>query len=337
MGSSTTAAPIFIVGSPRSGTTLIRQLLDRHPSIAICDETHFLPLVYARRKAFGDLAVESNRRRLISEYLVNRHFKRASLNAPELAERLSREAISYQAMFTSILTYYADLQGKRRIGEKSPQHALHLETLREWFRDSLIIHMVRDPRACVASMLHKPWSRGSALGNALRWMKLSQAARKFRGQPGYLEVRYEALVTDPDGELRKVCAFVNEEYSPLMLAAEGSFSTDGRTRDRARRSVSSERLGVWRQELSEAQVAQIEWALGPNLESFGYAREASPASALTVLRGLGGAAFGFARYLMPRLPAACYRFAAPAKLAKYDHWTGPRIWSEDSKQTRKEA
>ena len=69
-------------------------------------------------------------------------------------------------MFATILNYHADLKGKRRVGEKSPQHALHLETLREWFPDSLIIHMMRDPRASVASMLHMPWSRGSVVANA---------------------------------------------------------------------------------------------------------------------------------------------------------------------------
>lgn len=89
-----TSAPIFIVGCPRSGTTLLRRMLDGHPRLAICGATYFNLLVYSRRKAFGDLGDLSNRRRLISEYLARPPMKAAGLDTAALAERLSQEATS---------------------------------------------------------------------------------------------------------------------------------------------------------------------------------------------------------------------------------------------------
>lgn len=331
------AAPIFIVGSPRSGTTLLRQILDRHPALAICGETHFQALVYVRRKAFGDLSDPGNRRRLIDEYLATRHAKLIGLDTPELAERLSREATSYRAMFTSILTYYADSQGKPRYGEKTPRHALFLGTLCEWFPNAVILHMVRDPRAAVASLQREPWAPGSVVLNARRWLKLNQAARKSREHPGYLEVRYEDLVTEPAGELRKICSFLGEEYAPSMLVPREDPTIVGESMRRSRTGITSSRLELWRKELTVAQVAQIEWAAGPGLESFGYKRSASQASALVVLRGVSCAALEAARFVGARLPSFWYSFGTPAKIAKYEEWTGPRTWRKDPKTASREG
>jgi hypothetical protein len=321
------AAPIFIVGCPRSGTTLMRRILNRHPCIAIGKETHFRRLVYLRRKAFGELSDLSNRRRLIAEYLASRHMKKSQLDTPEFAEKLLREATSYKAMFTSMLSHYAELQGKPRYGEKTPHHALFLDTLCDWFPEAVIVHMVRDPRASVASMQQRQW-RGSVVANARTWLKLNQTARRFRDRPGYLEVRYEALVTDPVAEVRRICSLIGEEYSPSMLVPEAHPTDGSHNTIRSQMAVSPIRVDAWRKELSMGQVAQIEWVLGAGLECFGYAREASPASALTVLRGLSYEAFDLARTVIGRLPAVWYRFGAQTKIAKFESWASPRIERE---------
>jgi len=325
-----TAPPIFIVGSPRSGTTLMRRILDRHPALAICAETHFLPLVYLRRKAFGDLGDARNRQRLIAKYLASRPIKKSGLNTAELAERLSREATSYQAMFTSMLTYYADSQRKQRYGEKTPRHALFLDTLCEWFPNAVILHMLRDPRAAVASLQRVPWASSSVILNARRWLKLNQAARRFHEHPGYLEVRYEALVTDPVSELLKICAFVGEEYSPSMLVPEENSTAGIDSQRRSRDEVTPARLEIWRNELTAAEVAQIEWVLGPELESFGYERSVSPASALTVLRGVGYAAIDLAGHVTVRLPSVWGRLATQNDMAE-------SVYRWGAKGSRKEA
>src|SRR5216683_1842142 len=161
--------PIFIVGAPRSGTTLLRNMLNRHPAIAICHETAFQHFVYRRSRAFGSLSDMRNRRLLVKEYLSTWRVQASQMDLQVLGETLLREGTSYAAFFSSLLRFYAQTHGKRRCGEKTPQHALFTKTLCEWYPDARIIHLVRDPRDVVASLLRMPWASSSVLTNAYQW------------------------------------------------------------------------------------------------------------------------------------------------------------------------
>ena len=317
--------PVFIVGCPRSGTTLLREILNRHPSLGICDETRFHELVYLRRGAFGDLADEQNRRRLIAEYLSCRPMQQAEYASPRFAGTLLRESTGYRELFSGILRYYADQHGKARCGEKTPQHALFLDTLLEWFPEARLLHLVRDPRACVASMQRAPWAmRRSVVTNARRWVRLNQAAYRFRAHAGYLRVRYEALASDPAAEVRRICGFLQEDYAPALLTG------DQRPSKRARGAINARAIDAWREQLTAMEVAQIEWAAGSALETFGYVRGTPRASAAKIIRGIAFAAFDSGRILMPRLPALWYRLAAPTRLASFEYWAGPKSWRKSA-------
>lgn len=317
---------MFIVGAPRSGTTLLRQVLSRHPRMAISGETHFLTLVYQerRRRAFGDLRQPENRRRLIQAYLATRRGQRQiGRGSAQLEERASREGDSWPSMFAAILKEHAESQGKARWGEKTPQHARFTETLLEWFPDAAILHVLRDPRDVVASLLRRPFASASVVVNARSWLRLNQAARRSSGRPGYRMVRYEELVAQPEEKLREICRFLGEEYAPAMLLPEQEQIERSSGMDRFRTALTAERLGAWRQELSLAEAAQIEWVLGEQMEAFGYAREMPPASAMIRLRGASFAAFNNARMAFQRLPAMLYYFTTPTDLANYERWRHP--------------
>jgi len=131
--------PIFVVGSRLSGTTLLRNMLNRHPAIGMCRETDFYHYVYKRRYRFGDLKHLRNRRRLVKQYLGTQRLQRMQLDLEALQERLLREGTSYPAFFGSLLCFYADKQEKKRCGEKTPEHALFTETLCNWYPDASII------------------------------------------------------------------------------------------------------------------------------------------------------------------------------------------------------
>ena len=315
-------APIFVVGAPRSGTTLLRNILSRHPRIAVCGETRFNHYVYKRRLAFGHLGDPRNRRRLVEEYLALDRLHRLIVDHGVLAERLMREATSYQALFTCLVRYYAESQGKERWGEKTPQHALFSETLCEWYPGGTVIHLVRDPRDVVASLQRMSWAWDSVVQNARTWLQCNLAARRCRHRPQYFPVRYETLVTEPEQEVTRICARLGEEYVPAMLdaRAQDMFPPPVAYSRRAQQPVTTERLGKWREELRAEEVSLIEWVVGRHMETFGFQRVAAPPSTAAIARGLAFAVFDTVCTRVTQLPGIWYHVVRPTKLAKEEFW-----------------
>jgi hypothetical protein len=311
--------PIFIVGAPRSGTTLLRNMLNRHPAIAICRETDFDLYVYRRRRSFGNLGDLRNRQRLVKEYLSTRGVQRMRMALQTLETRLLEEGVSYEAFFLSLLRCYAQAQGKRRCGEKTPRHALITEALCDWYPGANIIHLVRDPRDVVASFLRLPWSDHNVLGNAHLWLRFNLAARSSRHRPKYLLVHYEQLVTQPEQELRRICSSIGEDYSPIMLVPNHDPTADRPWLRRAEERVDTGRLGKWRDQLTGDQVALIEWLVRPHMESFGYEPAGYSPSTLTIARGLVSAAYDAVRRRAGEFPGVWYSLTGSTHLAKEEN------------------
>lgn len=271
--------PIFIVGAPRSGTSLLRNMLNRQSAIHICDETHFFYKVWIRRRAFGDVAVVENRRRVVSQFIKTRAIKALDLDCNALAHALVRDGESYPALFAALLRETARQRGKSRFGEKTPRHALFSTTLCDWFPHCTLIHIVRDPRDVAASLTRVPFGSKDALANARTWLTHVRGASHARARPNYLQVKYEALVQDPEAEMRRVLSSAGEEFAPALLEAAQS---EGREVawwfQRAAAPLERNRVGAWRGQLDSREQAIVEWAAGPDMEDLGYAREAQPPS-----------------------------------------------------------
>ena len=321
--------PVFIVGSPRSGTSLLRNILNRHPALAICGETHFYHYIYTRQRAFGDLGDLRNRRRLVEEYLALRRIQRLGMDHAGLSEWLLREATSYQALFTSLLEYYAHSQGKTRYGEKTPQHALFTEVLCGWFPGAAILHLIRDPRDVAASLREKPWAANHVVANARVWLHNNRAAMRSRHQPGYLLVHYESLVNHPERELARICGHLGEEYCAGALEPPVR-STTGRSRP-SRGPVTTERMGRWRDVLTVREVSLVERIAGDEMTGYGYDRTAQLPSAASILLGLASEALDGFRRRLRQIPGIVFYLMRPTKLAREEFWIHHRGWREDEK------
>jgi hypothetical protein len=182
-----------------------------------------------------------------------------ALDFTKLPERLLREGASYRAMFACILSCYAESHGKPRCVEKPLSTLFSPKRSLEWFRDALVLHIVRDPRDVVSSLSHRPSAASSVVANAKAWLNLNLAAHRSSHQPGYLEIRYETLIAQPETELKRICQFIGEEYSPSMLLPKQQQVEDGAGMDRFLTPLTASRVGVWRQELTAREAAQIEW------------------------------------------------------------------------------
>ena len=282
-GVSTLAQPpLFLVGCSRSGTTLLRLVLDSSPDIAIPYESHFIPPVWKKRARYEtdaglDLVA------LCQDVLTSRWFKGWQIPAKLVTEHLATlQAPTLTRALEAIFLTYAAYHGKVRWGDKTPGYVRHIPMLAEIFPEARFIHIIRDGRDVALSMM----DAGARWGGPRTIPAIAAywATRVREGRTGgralapmrYMEVHYESLVQEPELTLRGICAFADLHYEGEML----EFS------DRAFHAIPSDRMSFhanlvkpitqglrdWRSQMSPRQVALFEAVAGPDLEAMGYLR-----------------------------------------------------------------
>lgn len=308
--------PIFIVGAPRSGTSLLRVLLNRHPAIGLCDETYFFYYVYNRQKAFGDLRKMENRRLIVERYLETERVRRLGLDLDSLSEHLLKEAADYKKLFITFLKFYAASKGKQRYGEKTPAHAFEAETLSRIFPGCRLIHIVRDPRDVVASLKRMPWGSPSVAANARLWTESVKAAERCKDNDNFLRVIYRSLASEPETELRRICEFISEPFDEKMLEAEDTGKKDLEWWfQRARTAIDTSRIEKWREQLSAEEVAVVEWIAGETMRGIGYETAAETPTAFQKAAALADEGLTKLRAKITGLPRLWYHWARPKRLA----------------------
>jgi hypothetical protein len=285
-----TPAP-FIVGAGRSGTTLLRLMLDAHPDVAIPSETNFLPSV-ARRCARS----EDPWAAFAANVTSRTRWPDFHVNADALRERVAHiRPFDLGDALRAFYALYAERFGKSRWGDKTPRYAGHLTAVARVLPEAHFLHVIRDGRDVALS--HRDlWFGPRSAGEAAHWWKATiEATRTQALEVGfYREVRYEDLVLDTERTLRAVCEFIDLAWDGAMLgyhrrAAErvGELTADvpapngsGVVSAQRRREIFAmtarppdpSRIGRWRTEMSAAEVRQFDAAAGEMLESLGYER-----------------------------------------------------------------
>lgn len=280
----------FVVGVGRSGTTLLRLMLDAHPRLAVPPETHFVPELIARAR----LRVPAEE--LVDEIVAARNWDDFGLDAGALRGRVAALGDDRAAtILRAFYTLYAERQGKDRWGDKTPIYVKRMRLIADVLAEARFIHLIRDGRDVALSRRRRGMGAGKPITNvAERWRRritlARRQARRLRGR--YLEVRYEDLVADPEPQLRAICDLCELELDPAMLAhheraAERlaelghDLAPEGRRRERsgeerlaahamAARPATGERSGAWRTEMSEEERAGFEAVAGDLLAELGY-------------------------------------------------------------------
>ena len=150
--------PIFIIGCPRSGTTLLQQMLDAHSDILITPETHFMQYFLNRREEYGDLNQDVNYQQLIQNIIALPEFSEMELSAHAFSEAAWRNERNYAAIFLLLLEKFAHSRGVQIVGKKTPNHVMHIPKLKQLFPSARFVNIVRDPRAVVNSWRSATWS-----------------------------------------------------------------------------------------------------------------------------------------------------------------------------------
>ena len=266
--------PLIVLGVRRSGTTLLRVMLDRNPELAVPDESYFVPQLARRHRGAIDVAsFVDDLRRLptLAEW---------RLSPDAVADRLRPGVTSGEAIAAVFDTYAAN-RGKSRWGDKTPLYMQYLHLLERLFPSAQFVHLIRDGRDAALSFLSVPegimtegWGHPrDVTGFACQWATEVRSARALGARIGsgrYFEVRYEALVADPEAELRRICSFAELEYDGAMLGYVGQ--TDSARKEHQQRLNEPPRVGVrdWRTEMTAADVAAFETVAGDLLDELGY-------------------------------------------------------------------
>jgi hypothetical protein len=260
--------PIFVLGCPRSGTTLLQLMLHSHPRIAIPPETRFLIPTYTERLSFGDLEQRANRRRL-ARFIVRRGTRFRDLGLPR--RTIVREIVEGPPTIGSalgiVLRAYAQRFDRPRWGDKRPAYHGYIDALLRLFPDAQLVHVVRDPRDCVASLKRMPWFRASSHYAVAEWAaSIRHTDAAARAWPGALtRISYERLVADPESELRALCAALGEAYDPAMAEPERLARVAVPQRkewhSNTRAAVTAARVGRWEKELDRWELALCETVL----------------------------------------------------------------------------
>jgi hypothetical protein len=268
--------PLFVVGMPRSGTKLIRDLLRGHSRIRIPPaETNFLPRWAEEWHRYGDLSNRKSfsafyRRSLRLPYFL---FMQEHTTRPPLAEEVWFAAcrrFEPADVFEALVRHDVGAPPESNLiwGDKSPDYTNHVDLLAALFPSARVIHIVRDVRDCCLS-LRKTWGK-SMIRAAQRWAdgvtKAHHDAELLAGR--YLELRYEDLLSDPMRELRRCCDFLGLAFEPSM--AQLRFASEDLGDAKGARDVLPGNTRKFVHALDSQTKARIEEVAAPGLRKFGY-------------------------------------------------------------------
>jgi hypothetical protein len=283
---------VFFVGCTRSGTTLLRRIADAHPELAILPEQQWLPRYWEWNIGVTDDGMVT--RNLLDMLLADRRFASLELPFEQVADLVQKDPPKPYAQFvTELFDLYGRLKGKRLVGEKTPKYVRYLPTLNELWPGARVVHLIRDGRDVALSLLDwdksernvgrfPTWKDDPLATAALYWewnVRLGREAGAFLGPDRYHELRYEALVTEPEAECVKLCSFLGLPFDPQMLRFH-----EGRTRENSGLSAKkawqpiTPGLRSWRQQMAPADVARFESVGGQLLDHLGYRDVAAQAS-----------------------------------------------------------
>ena len=218
----TNNSPVFIVGAPRSGTTLVATILNRSPELVVSPESHYFDKFFSicnRRRSF-----ESDKSYLsYLEYFLNSsEIKTFGFSEEEkkiFIDRLMVEKPSHAKIFSDVMTTYRKKCNKFRWAEKTPAHGLCVVEILSCFPDAKIVNIIRDPRDVMISRMKLPWRKTNVMLEAQLWNRYVTLDKSvgMLNNSNYYEIRYEDILKDHEFEFRKLYEFLSLKFEQFFL------------------------------------------------------------------------------------------------------------------------
>jgi rhamnogalacturonyl hydrolase YesR len=253
-------------------------MLTCHSRIAIPRASHFIVELHEQFQG-RDLSDDQAARELIDKLLS--HEQVADFEIDRSRARARMEALSERSIAAYcrvVFEEYARDRGKSRWGDKTTTYGPHTALLADMFEDITIVHLIRDGRDVVTSLLNVPFGQRTVVDAALHWKETVQAIRRGGSHLAprrYLEFRYESILENPEAALTELCAFLGEEFEPGMLGYTDKVNElilphDNPYHRKLREPPSKDMLYKWKREMPEQDRAVVEHLAGDLLSELGY-------------------------------------------------------------------
>ncbi|MGM0472462.1 MAG: sulfotransferase, partial [Bacillota bacterium] len=252
---SLSCTPFFIIGCGRSGTTLLRSILNAHSDISIPPELISLANMITKYKKFNFISWNDLIKIIISTFKSTLHFSIWEVELDEIFEQLLELEVEERTLAKIIDTIYSNFLKhnfpKAKIwGDKTPLNTLNIELIDEVFPGAKYIHLVRNGKDVVSSYLNSTKYVNSVEGACARWNNHVSKALEFKNsqdEDEYLEIYYEDLVTAPKQEIEKICQFIGIEFDSTMLNYHDQLSklkdTKAKQHKNLHRSINTDSIG----------------------------------------------------------------------------------------------
>lgn len=273
----------LVVGTARSGTTLAQRLCCELPGVWVPMETHFWSLADRARYRF-DYPLRGDDRDRMVDWMLQ---ELAALSLPVRASKVVGQIAGRDrrvGLWTVFESLVAEMSPADRVvlGEKTPNHLFWWEHFASARSDLKMLALVRDPRAVLRSQRRVLWGERNAYALAERWLAHQRAivdAARVMGDDRVLVVRYEDLVVDEQRHHRAIAEFLGVPFSPRalresLLKSHPLFPEREEWKGKAMEPVTGDRIDIWRDELTDEDVAVVERTCGEMMSRFGYRPEA---------------------------------------------------------------
>jgi hypothetical protein len=271
-------SPAFIIGVPRSGTTLLASLLNRHPDICVTPESHFFRHVKRFQNNSSDFISKwpDSGKELLSS-IEERHYELFGTEPDEIIRQIDAAKPLPRDVFMKLGEVYA--ANKRKLGwiEKTPDHINYIKDIRNLFPDAKIIHIVRDGRDVAMSLCKTnwPWQSKSYVENLLQWSRSVKYAKdQLEADKNTYCLRFEDLLADPYDFLRQICNFLSIKFYEEMLIPDGSeqqlIEKGTLCKNNIMHPVNNQNSRKWEQNLSHEMKLLSQMISGDELFEYGY-------------------------------------------------------------------
>jgi len=271
-------APVFVLGSPRSGTTLLYHMLLSSGGFAVYrSETQVFNML---ETAYGDLSNAANKTKLMKAWLGSKLFQISGLDAEKIEARVMAECSNGGDFLRVVMGQIAENQSVKRWADCTPDHLLYLRRIKETIPEALIIHIIRDGRDVALSMEKQGWIRPLRGDSdqrlavaALYWEWIVKRGRQAGAALGadYCEVHFENLIREPRSVLGKLSAFLKHDldYEGIRQAGIGSVHEPNSSFQNGASGEDFNPVERWKT-LTQQELMRLDCLIGDTLVELGY-------------------------------------------------------------------